>query len=298
MSVKFRELEMSENILFYFVFLSQIFLLSFYYPKEIVGRLNYVFNKYPPAKYPKLYVKPIEEYKKKQRKYQLVNNGIVLLGLLLLIAIGVWDFSSEGYIAQYVPWIYFMIQALPLIFLEVNGYAYFKSMRNSAVHKIRKAALIPRRLFNFVSPMVFAISIILIVSCLLLYYSMHELEFHPRNDTFVIAISLIFSNLLFGGIIFWNIYGKKLDPYQASKDRLLQIEFTVKSMVFSSIAASIFLMVTGVIAKYNLDYLEPTIMSLYLQFIVFIGLGYILRKMRLENIDFEVYREETTQILN
>ena len=58
------------------------------------------------------------------------------------------------------------------------------------------------------------------------------------------------------------------------------------------ILASLFLIITGIVEHYNLDYLEATLMSIYLQLIIFIGLGSILRGLRVENIDFEVYKEK------
>ena len=64
---------MPNNILFLIVFLSQIFLLSLYFPMKILGRMRYVRKTYPPSQYPKLYTKPIEYYEKEQRNYQITN---------------------------------------------------------------------------------------------------------------------------------------------------------------------------------------------------------------------------------
>ena len=59
-----------------------------------------------------------------------------------------------------------------------------------------------------------------------------------------------------------------------------------------SIGASLFLMLTKGINEYNLDYLEPALMSLYLQFVILIGLGSMLRNIRVEKLDFDVYRND------
>lgn len=287
---------MPDNILFYIVFISQIFFISFYYPKEILNRLNFVINKYPPNKYPRLYIKPLDIYKSKQRSYKIVNQLIMIIGILILIAIGIWDYLSEGYIDQIFILIYFMIQILPLVILEYSGFAYFKLMRKADLRTTRRAELNPRRLFNFISPPILGFAIFLIIACVFIFYSMHQFKFHPSNDTFVITITLILSNLLYAGIIYWNINGKKINPYQATKDRINQIEVTVKSLVFMSIAASLFLIINGIVENYNLEYLESALMSIYLQLIIFIGLGTILRNLRPENIDFEVYKEEITEV--
>jgi hypothetical protein len=53
-------------------------------------------------------------------------------------------------------------------------------------------------------------------------------------------------------------------------------------------------MVMGTINKFDLKYLAPSIMSVYLQFIVFAGIGYLLQRLKIENIDFEVYKENVS----
>ena len=282
---------MPDNILFYFVFISQIFFISFYYPREILNRSNFVINKYPPNEYPRLYIKSLDIYKRNQRSFKIVNQLIMVIGILLLFAFGIWDYLSEGYIDQIFILIYFMVQVLPLMILEYSGFAYFKLMRKADLRTTRRAELNPRRLFNFISPAILGFAVFLIIACIFIFYLIHQFQFHPSNDTFVISITLILSNLLYAGIIYWNIYGKKINPYQATKDRINQIGVTVKSLVIMSIAASMFLIINGIVENYNLEYLESALMSIYLQLIIFIGLGTILRNLRVENIDFEVYKE-------
>ena len=69
---------MPEHIFFHLVFLSQILLISFYYPRKILNRMRYVFETYPPSTYPKLYPKPIEYYTKAPRNYRSINLFILL----------------------------------------------------------------------------------------------------------------------------------------------------------------------------------------------------------------------------
>ena len=42
------------NNLFYIVFLGQILLISYYFPRKLLERMQYVLETYPPAAYPKL----------------------------------------------------------------------------------------------------------------------------------------------------------------------------------------------------------------------------------------------------
>jgi len=285
---------MPDNILFYIVFLSQILLASFYFPKKVLGRVRIVMEQYPPSKYPKLYSKPIEYYEKGQRNYQKMNQIILVVGFMLMFAVGLWDYSSDGWINQMIPFAYFMIQAIPLVLMEINESTLFKLMRKADLRTTRKAELHPRRLFDFISPTIVGLAIFMNVACIWFYLYGDQYQFHWESDAFVISISLFAMNALFAGIIFRNLHGKKLDPHPASKDRMRQIGVTVKSLIFMSIGASVFIMMQAGINEFDLDYLEPSIMSLYLQFTMMIGLGSVLRKLRIENINFDVYREDAS----
>jgi hypothetical protein len=283
---------MFENILFYPIFLSQILLISYYYPKKIISRMKFVLEKYPPEQYPKLYVKPIGFYKNVVRIFKISNQVILAIGIVGIIGLGYLDMSHEGSIAEVIPIIYFMIQILPVFLMEVFGFAYFKMMRKADTRTTRKAELMPRRLTDFVSPIAVGLAIFMYFACLLFFYLLEGFQYDLRNDTFIIFLTLSLSNLFFCVIIYWNIYGKKLDPYQAGKDRIRQIEITVKSLVYMSILASAFLILTKSINVYNLDYLETALMSVYLQIVIWLGLGSMLKNIRLEKLDFDVYKNE------
>jgi hypothetical protein len=285
---------MPENILFYFVFLSQVVLISFYYPKEILGRITFVLQKYPMDTYPKLYPKTIEFYEKGKLIYRITNQIIFVLGFILMFAVGMWDYSSDGNIPEMFPFVYWVFQVLPILLMEISGFAYFKLMRKADVRTTRKAGLQPRRLFDFVSPTVVGLAIFSNIACVLFFFSIHQFHFHLSNDTFVILITLVASNLLYAAIIFWNLYGKKLDPHQSAKDRTRQIKVTIKSLVFMSMGASLFLTIFESVDKFHLDYLEPVLMSVYLQFVILIGLGSLLRNLRIENVDFDVYKTDAS----
>ncbi len=283
---------MFENILFYPIFLSQILLISYYYPKKILSRMKFVLEKYPPEQYQKLYVKQRGFYKYVVRIFKISNHVILAIGIVGIIGLGYLDLSHEGSIAELIPVIYFMVQILPVFLMEVFGFAYFKMMRKADTRTTRKAELMPRRLTDFVSPIAVGLAIFMYFACLLFFYYLENFEYDLRNDTFIIFLTLSLSNLLFCIIIYWNIYGKKLDPYQAGKDRIRQIEITVKSLVYMSILASIFLILTKSINVFELDYLETALMSVYLQAVIWLGLGSMLKNIQLEKLDFEVYKNE------
>ena len=59
-----------------------------------------------------------------------------------------------------------------------------------------------------------------------------------------------------------------------------------------SILASMFLIITKSINVFHLDYLETALMSVYLQIVIWLGLGSMLKNIKLEKLDFEVYKNE------
>ncbi len=283
---------MSENILFYIFVLSQIILISYYYPGQILKRMKYVLKTYPSKEYPKLYPQNVSYYHTGQRIFRTINQIIFVLGLVILFVIGWWDSSNDGIISEIIPVAYFFIQIVPMLIMEFSEFAYFKMMRKADMSRTRKANLLPRKLFSFVSAKLVGIAILMFFACILYFNYLEPFRFSFKNDTFIIILTLVISNFLFAAIVYWNLYGKKLNPHQAAKDRLLQIETTIKSLVFTSIAASTFLILVKALNQVNFNYLEPVLMSVYLQFIIIIGLGTMLRNLDLKKLDFDVYKKD------
>jgi hypothetical protein len=283
---------MSENILFYVVFLSQIFLVSFYYPKEILNRISYVMKTYPADKYPKLYLKHPDYYQLGQTIFKVINYIILILGLVILFAVGIWDSKSNGKVSEAIPAAYFFLQMVPMIMMEISGFAYFKLMRKADTRTKRTADLQPRRFFDFVSPFAFGLALIMFIACIVFYHYLEPFRFSLANDTFVIVLTLLLTNILFAGIIFWNLYGKKRDPYQAGTDFKKQVKLTIKSLIYTSSVASAFLIINKAMNTYDLDFLQPVLMSVYLQFIIFVGLGAMLRNQNVDEMNFDVYKAD------
>ena len=281
---------MPDNIIFYIVFLSQIILISYYYPSQILRQMKTVLTNYPPDQYPKLYPKPVEYYRMGQRIYQAINLAILVIGVILLITVAKGSNSPFNKISEVVPFGYWMLQVLPILIMELLGFTNFKLMRKADTKGTRFAELNPRRLFDFISPAVFGLAIFMYFACLMFFYNIHQFQFHPSNDTFVIFVTLTFMNVLFAGIIFKNLRGKKLDPHQAHEDRMRQIETAIKSLFVMSIVASIFLITVEGMQELELKHHIASLMSFYLQLTLVIGLGAMLRKIRIEDINFEVYK--------
>jgi|GEM_PF-294191 uncharacterized membrane protein (DUF485 family) len=272
---------MSDQILFSIVFLAQILLISYYLPGKMLRRMTYVLETYPPSAYAKLYPKPIAYYDKALRNFKAMNGFILLAGLLLLAAMYVYSTTGEWD----VVFPYFMVQFIPIMILEMGTFKIYRLMRKAST--IRKAELQPRRLFYFVAPKMIGLMLFVYLAFIVfaVYISAFDLPWFSAFENIAILTGM---NLFLTGIILWNIYGKKQDPYQAYEDRKKHIAHLVRSMVFVSIAATLFNMINSVFSAWDMRHLEPTITSLYFQIIAVVG----LRAIRIDNIDFEVYKTD------
>ncbi len=283
---------MRENVIFYLVFLSQIILLSHYYPSKILQRFKSVLENYPVSKYPKLYNKSPDYYEAGAKIYKVMNHIIFVIGLIILVSIGYFSIA-EGYkIESIFSFFYWMLQMLPIAAMEFSGFSYYKEMRRVNKQPHRKAEFHPRRLFDFASPALLSTAALVNISCFFFIYYLDDYEFAIGSDAFVIGLTLIAMNLLFAFIIRFNINGQKQDPYQTSEDRNRQIKLNVKSLVIVSIAASAFIIAEKGIARFDLLYLKPSMLSFYFQLIAWLSLGNLLSSMHLEDINFDVYKED------
>ena len=285
---------MSVNIIFYVVFLSQIILLSYYYPKRILQRFNNAIENYPISKYPKLYNKSPDYYEAGAKIFKVMNRMILLIGLIILISIGYFN-TVEGYkIESVFSFFYWMLQMLPIAMMEFSGFSYYKEMRKANKQPQRKADITPRRLFDFVSPALLSTAAIVNISCFIFILFLDDFEFKIGSDAFVIGLTLIAMNSLFAFIARFNINGQKQDPYQAIEDRNRQIKLNVRSLVIISIAASAFIIAEKGISNFDLLYLKPSMLSFYFQIIAWLSLGNLLDNMQLEDINFDVYKEDSS----
>ena len=287
---------MPDNILFYAVFLSQILLISFYFPRKMLKRISYVFATYPPSQYPRLYPEPIEYYEKAQRNYRNLNVAVLLVGLLLL-AVFLGDSRSGEWDMGNFVFPYFMIQFFPVMLLEIRSFKYYRLMRKADSRTTRKAELQPRRLFDFISPAMIGLALLVYFAFIALILYIRQFDF-PWFGGYWNIVGVTAANVFFAAIVAWNMYGKKRDPYQAYEDRKRQIELVVQQMVFMSIAATTFMAIEVVLASLDLRDLQPTVMSLYFQLIAV----NCLRALRIDNINFAVYKgdpsEERTETRN
>ena len=247
--------------------------------------MRYAFETYPPSTYPKLYPKPIEYYEKARRNYRILNLFILLAGLLILAVL--LGYSRSGEWDHVIAMWYFLVQFFPVMLLDLSTLKEFKLMRNANSRTTRKAELHPRRLFDFISPTIISMAIITYVGFVLLILYIRQFEF-PWFGGYWNIVGVTAINLCFAGIILRYMYGIKLNPHHAYEDRIRHIETIVKVLVFTSIAATMFIAINVVLAALDLRNLQPIAQSLYFQLLAVI----CFQAYRIDYTNFEVYKED------
>ena len=279
----------SSEALFYAAFLGQIALISHYFPRRIVRRLRHVLDTYHQADYPKLYPKPQEYYRVGVWIFEQANRAIVVLGIVLLLAIMFWvdhaNFADDGYISEFWPGLYGAIQFVPLLVLELTQFGHFRLMQRSNPHTVRKAALAPRKLFNFISPRLLTLAVATMATSI--FYGLSVSDSGVQN-----AIVTLVTNGFIVALGAWILYGRKPNPHQATEDRTRQIGASLRSFAYLSITMSVFTMLNAADQRYDLDYLDAALLSIYFQVVACLSLGYLLRSQSLTDLNFDVYRAD------
>lgn len=255
-----------------------------------------VLESYPPSEYPRLYPSSVGFYSMRYSVFKMANRFIFILGFILLFLIMfVIDhagFAEDGYISEALPAVYGMIQFVPLMFLDFLGFRQFKQMREENRSKTRSTELHRRRLFDYVSPTLVGMTILVYLGSIFFDFYMHDFIFQWGHDTVQRTLVLTGTSVFLLAFGAWLLYGRKQDPHQSFADRTKQISANLKSMCFVSIAMGIFFMTTAADDIYELDFLDASLLSLYFQVIAFMSIGHILRSLRVEDINFEVYKDE------
>jgi hypothetical protein len=284
------------NNLFYIAFLSQIFLMSYYFPNKLLTRMRNVLTTYPPETYPKLYPRPIEHYKMAHLAYKYVSRFILLLGLFVLFAVVFLvdhsTFADDGFISEMWPAAYGMIQFLPLMAVEFSEFSHFKQMRKANSKSKRTADMRRRGLTDLVSTPLLGMAILFFAGAILFDLYVHDFAVAWGHDSIQRALVMAATNGLLAIVGAWTLYSRKLDPHQSAENRFQRISINVKSLLCVSMVLSVFIAVTAADDMYKLDFLDAAIMSIYFQTIAYFSLGYTLRSIKLDAIDFDVYKND------
>lgn len=273
------------NLIFCALFLSQAALISFYYSRRIITRMERVLEDYPPSEYPKLYPRPVEHYKRNHRNFRLLNNAIFGIGLIMTVVFLLVPRSGEWNHA-YATW-YFLFQISPVLLLDIRALKESRLMREANHNRKRKAELRPRSLFDFITPLALGISIATYLGFVGLIIYIRQFDF-PWFGGYLNIVGVTGLNLFLAAFAYRRIYGKKFDPYQAHEDRMAQTTALVNSLLSVSVAATLFIAMDIILAAIEMRHLKPITQCIYFLIIATLSLQVYLKN----KVDFEVYRRD------
>jgi hypothetical protein len=293
---------MGETILFCFVFLSQVLLISWLYPRRVISRGKYVLQNFPPSTHPKLYPYPPEYFERWLRNITRFNlvmvvAGLLIIGLILGTLVGEWDggiFAS----ARKKDWIevivvpFFLVQFVAgLMYMNFSSRKILLAMAKAPPPRVRTTELRRRRLVDFVSPsmlVVAALTNAAFIAFILYDYRRFEL---PRFQAVGILASVAFAFLVFSSSVGIALRAPRPDPYQAHQDRSNLIRLVVKQALAFCIAYPVLLTVWLTIRLFDPDPPEPVIASLFCQGVA-LALLWPSYSYRVDKVDFDVYKRD------
>ena len=250
---------------------------------------------FPPEVYPKLYpgFRPghVETEKLKMRIYKAINYSIGIVGVVILAGM-----LESGYLPaakggdEIFVMLYFFLQTTPLLYISWKEHRHYRRMRLTFDEKKRKADLIRRGLFDFISPIYVGVAFLFYFAWLGFYVNHAGPVASWEVENYATVTLITGMNVFYALTIFAFVSGKKLDPYKAPNDQLKHAESIVKVMVFSSIMISIFLSFAQAADQYAFEVFDPVMTSFYMQLCVVFGLGVMMKLQDIDAIDFEVYR--------
>ncbi len=275
---------MLEHMLFHVVFLGQVILVSFVLPRKILARMTFVFETYPPETHPKLYPRPMEHYGSARRTYRILNLVVLVAGLLLLAVLLGYPRSGEW--DHVIAMWYFLAQMVPVVLLDVSALRDARLMRNLTT--TRKAGLQPRRVSDFISPVLVGLAICTYLAFVLLVLYVRQFEF-PWFGGYWNIVILTMGNLFLAAVVSRQVYGRKLNPHQAIEDRLRSIGTVAHICVLMSIAATLFVGLHITLAAFDQRALQPAVQSLFFQLLAVISFRIYL----VQYSNFDVYKSDS-----
>jgi hypothetical protein len=275
---------MPEHTIFYIALLCQILLISVLLPHRIVSHVKQIFKDYPRESYPKLYPRPAEHYERSHRSFRNANWAIAIVGLALIGFLLVTPRSGEWDHA--IALWYFFLQAVPVFLLDLLAIREARLMREASC--TRKADLQPRRFLDAVSPALLGWVGATFVGFAGVIVYVNQFDF-PWFGGYLNLLGVTIANLIFAGMLYRQIYGKKLNPHQSTVDRMRHVKTLARILALVSVAATVFTALNIALAAAEMRHLQPAMHSFYFQLLAVISCRiYLVRPS-----NFEVYKAES-----
>jgi len=295
---------MSETILFCLVFLSQVLLISWVYPRRIISRGRYVLQNFPPSTHPKAYTHSPEEFERWLRNIGRVNFALVVAGVLIIVGLilrtlaGDWDgkivtpWSTSGEWAAAIVIPFFVVQFIAAVgYLSLSSRKFMKALAKAPPPRVRTTELHRRRLVDFVSPTLLVVAALINVAFIaFVLYDYWRFDL-PRFKAVGSIVSVVLVLAVFSVTVAAALRAPRVDPYQAHQDRRNIIKLGVQQALAFCIVYPVLLALWLTIRIFDPNFLEPVITSVFCQGVA-LAVLWPSYSYRVDTIDFDVYRED------
>jgi hypothetical protein len=250
------------DTLFLLVFISQIIVISIYYPRKLK---NLVMDLDAPSSDNRV-GGPRVCSGKTIRVYVLLNHLVVVTGLVVLVLFFTLEAFESMTAVLLAIGIFFFLQLSPLL---IPGISDLLSDLNSVPSRHddqRKTSTDAIQLFDVVSPLLVGVAVILFLA-----YLIPELLRWGGNWDIQLLKILIFisSNLFFAGVIITNLYSVKRSTDEDYVKRLQDFRKIAPTFVYISIGISIYFFGKQFLFDFDMQHFRPTMMSVFLQLLAF-----------------------------
>lgn len=280
---------MIEAYAFLAVFTVQILATSVLYPAWFVRYVRAQTTRLPAERLAKLY--PDVDLGHAQEhfltRYRALNKGMAVLGLLLLT--GLFSYMrrpdwNDGPVEILVTVYFLAAQVLPIGFVVWLGVRFNKEHRRSVPESKRKAVLQRRGLFDFVSPRLVALAV-------LIYFLFAAFVIYIQQRPFpgfvglvnIGAVTLVY--ILTACIVYAMVYGGNKNPLETHADRLHAIGVAVKSSIYSCIVIVVYLSLNFSLGLLDLQRWEPFALSSFFVICALLSSMGVIAPLRRPGVD-------------
>lgn len=236
---------MIEVYLFLAVFPVQILAMSVLYPIGFTRLMRTTLVKIPAERLAELYpgVDVGLAHERFLARYRVANAVVIVLGLGLLG----WFFSymqrptwDEGRVGGILT-AYFLLQSVPIAVTAWFMTRFDKVHRRTPTESKRKAVLQRRGPFDFVAPYVVLLAILsyFLFVAFNFYVAQHPFPGYAGPFVNIAIVTLMFAVL--GGVMYWFLYVRKMDPLQTHADRMGMLRMLMNTYAWMCILIPIFL---------------------------------------------------------
>jgi hypothetical protein len=250
---------MIEAYLFHAMLAVQIVLGSILIPRRVLRLVDHNIARNPPAADGMVWVGRMRQ------RYRIANHAIVGIGLVLMAAF----FSymqradwTDGPVEAILP-IYFLLQCLPFAVGAFVVASADKAAQSALPAEKRRAVLQRRGLFDFVPPLVVALTLLCYVLFTVLVFYIERNPFPGFAGAYVNLGIVTFAYAATAFMVYRFLYGRKARPQQTHAERMQETGTMLKVLVYSCLAGVVALMSNMLLILLDQQRLEPFALCTY-----------------------------------